>query len=130
MSKQPSETYDYDSEAGILDVYFSENRSAWTIELTDNILISIDRHIEEVVSLTFLDYSVMVQPGPLGRHSFPLIGLDTLPTSERILVIKVLTAPPVKKWLDLSTVFSDSPITVARIAFVPPELQFLTPQAA
>ena len=106
MNKQLSIHYEYDEIGDVLDVYFGENRRAWTIELTENIMISIDRQTEEAVSLTLLDFTELIRPTPVGLRSFPLTGLDTLPADERDLVIKVLTTPPVSDLLDVSSVLS------------------------
>ncbi|MCW5849273.1 MAG: DUF2283 domain-containing protein [Anaerolineae bacterium] len=124
--------YDYDTEADVLEVDFGPRRPAWTVELTDNILLSIDRTTEQPVSLTLLDYSVMIQPGPFGSLSFPLHGLDPLPASERSLVLTILTHPPVSTWLSLSSVelLPTSPLPIVHVAYVPPDLKHLLPVAA
>ena len=106
MNEQLSIHYEYDEIGDVLDIYFGENRRAWTIELTENIMISIDRQIEEAVSLTLLDFTELIRPTSVGLRSFPLTGLDTLPANERDLVIKVLTTPPVSDLLDVSSVLS------------------------
>lgn len=112
-----TEWCEYDEEADVLDVYFGERRPAWTIELTPNILISIDRSIPEVVSLTFLDYTELARPTDWGLHSFPITGLADLPKAERTLVLKVLNTPPVNQWLDVSIVqqLPDSPFVVTHL---------------
>ena len=126
------ETYDYDAEADVLEVDFGPRRPAWTVELTDNILLSIDRATEQPVSLTLLDYSVMIRPGPFGSLSFPLQRLDALPALERDLVLHSLTHPPVSTWLSLSSVelLPTSPLPVVHVAYVPPDLKHLLPVAA
>jgi len=48
-----------------------------------------------VVSLSFLDFSELSRPTPLGLRSFPLTGLADLPHIERELVMHALTTPPV-----------------------------------
>ena len=106
MNKQLSIHYEYDEIGDVLDIYFGENRRAWTIELTENIMISIDRQTEEAVSLTLLDFTELIRPTPVGPQSFPLTGLDDIPADERDLVIKVLTTPPVSDLLDVSSVLS------------------------
>ena len=106
MDEQLSIHYEYDEIGDVLDIYFGENRRAWTIELTENIMISIDHQTGKVISLTLLDFTELVRPTPVGPRSFPLTGLDTLPADERDLVIKVLTTPPVSALLDVSLVLS------------------------
>src|SRR6187399_1437256 len=96
------ENYEYDPEGDVLDVFFGENLPAWTIELTANILISIDRDLQRAVRLTFMDYTALIQPTNWGLRSFPITGLADLPETERDLVIRILNSPPVDRWLDVS----------------------------
>ncbi len=129
MSERTTEFYEYDETGDVLDVYFGEKRAAWTIELTDNITISIDRTTRQVVSLSFLDLSELIRPTAWGPRSFPLIGLANLPVPERDLVIKILTSPPVNAWLDVSVVqtLPDSPFAVTHLQSLPPRaLQLAT----
>ena len=126
-----TEWCEYDEEADVLDVYFGERRPAWTIELTPNILMSVDRSIPEVVSLTFLDYTTLVRPTDWGVPSFPITGLADLPVTERIMVVRVLNTPPVNHWLDVSIVqqLPDSPFVVTHLlktsaTFHQPALEF------
>lgn len=124
MAKQQVERYEYDEDSDVLDVYFGEKRPAWTIELTDNIMLSLDRQTGETVALSFLDFTELIRPTPLGPRSFPLTGLADLPLAERDLVIEILTAPPVNTWLDVSTVQSlpDSPFAVTHLKTPSPEV--------
>ncbi len=96
--------YEYDPEADVLDIYFAENRRAWTIELTDNILLGIDKATRQPISLTLLDFTVLTKPAGAGPQSFPLTGLGSLPSQEKELVVRVLTTPPVSDFLDVSSV--------------------------
>ncbi|MBK8434224.1 MAG: hypothetical protein IPL28_24365 [Chloroflexi bacterium] len=67
-----SEWYDYDSEGDVLDVHFvPQPRPAWTIELTPNIMVSIDRHTQQAINFPRL--CRIGQPNPLGAR-FPIIG--------------------------------------------------------
>ena len=109
--------FDYDRESDVLDVYLGDKRRAWTIELTENIMIGIDRQAEAAVSLTFLDFSRLARPTASGPRSFPITGLAQLPDRERALVLRLITSPPVTRWLDVSTVetLPDSPFAVAHL---------------
>lgn len=129
---EQTEWYEYDEEGDVLDVYFTERRSAWTIELTPNIMIAIDKEKEKAVRLTFLDYTELVRRTPWGARSFPITGLANLPLLERDLVLAVLNSPPVSTWLDISTVQSlpDSPFAVAHLEAPPSQVQSLVPLAA
>ena len=128
---QPDERYEYDAEGDVLDVYFGAKRRAWTVEITDNITVSIDRQTGRAVSLSFLDFAELVRPTSLGPRSFPLTGLADLPLAERELVIRVLTTPPVSVWLDFSTVqtLPDSPFAVTHLETPPPGIWELVPAA-
>ena len=126
------ETYAYDPESDVLEVYFGEKRPAWTIELTDNITIGIDRETRQARSLLFLDFTELIRPTPMGPRSFPLTGLADLPLAERDLVIQVLTTPPVNAWLDISAVqeLPDSPFAVTHLQTPPPDVLKLVTVAA
>jgi hypothetical protein len=112
-----AERLDYDRESDVLEVYFGDRRRAWTIELTENITISLDRQQQEAVSLTFLDFSRLARPTASGPRSFPITGLAPLPDQERDLVLRLITSAPVSRWLDVSTVetLPDSPFAVAHL---------------
>jgi len=126
------EWYGYDEEGDVLDVYFGERRPAWTIELTPNILLSIDRAAQQVVSLTFLDYTELIRYTEWGPRSFPITGLAGLPFVERDLVLQVLNSPPVNRWLDVSSVqtLPDSPFAVTHLQPPPPAVTALMPAVA
>ncbi len=127
-----TEWYEYDEEGDVLDVYFTEERrTAWTIELTPNIMISIDRATRQVVGLTFMDYTELIRPTTWGPRSFPIIGLADLPLPEQDLVFAILNMSSVKKWLDVSVVqnLPDSPFTITHLEPPPPQLLSAMPVA-
>lgn len=132
MIKQLTEFHEYDEMSDLLDVYFGEKRAAWTIELTDHIMLSLDRQTGQAVSLSFLDFTELIRPTPLGPPSFPLTGLADLPATERKLVIQALTTPPVNKWLDISVVqtMPDSPFIVTHLSTSSQQVLNLIPAAA
>ena len=67
-----NEWYEYDEESDVLEIYFDERRPAWTIELTPNIMVSIDRTAQRPVQLTLLDYVDLVRLTDDGPQSFPI----------------------------------------------------------
>ena len=127
-----TERYEYDEETDVLDVYFDENRPVWTIELTPNVLIAIDRATEQAVSLTLLDYTELIRRSEWGPLSFPLTGLAHLPQEERRFVLSLLHMPPVNRWLDVSSVhlMPDSPFAVTHLEAPPPSVAKLLALAA
>lgn len=124
-----AEHFRYDEESDLLDVYFGEIRPAWTIELTDNIMLSMDRQTRQVVSLSLLDFTELIRPSPLGPRSFPLTGLADLPLPERDMVVSALLSPPLNRWLDTSTVLAlpDSPFAVTHLEEMPAEVLAMLP---
>jgi hypothetical protein len=126
------EWYDYDKEGDVLDVYFGERRAAWMIELTPNIMISIDRGTQQAIGLTLLDYTELSRRTAWGPRSFPVTGLADLPFAERDLVLHLLNTAPVNRWLDLSTVqtLPDSPFAVTHLEPPPPAVAALIPSLA
>ncbi|MCB1058382.1 MAG: hypothetical protein KDD11_23010 [Acidobacteria bacterium] len=127
MTEQTSERWSYLEEDDILDVYFDGfggERPVWTIELTDNITITIDRSSKKALALGLLDVTALASRTPSGPRSFPITGLADLPLDERDLVLEALTSDPVRRWLDVSTVelLPDSPFAVIHLAALPSEL--------
>jgi len=135
MSDRSQERWTYDDEGDILDVYFdgfSSERPVWTLELTDNIMITIDRAQRQVLALGFLDFSELIRRTPFGPRSFPITGLADLPLAERDLVLEVLGREPIQRWLDVSTVehLPDSPFVVTHLAPMPGDLARLVAVSA
>lgn len=133
-NEMSSEKYEYDQEGDVLDVYFDDTHFAqrtptWTIELTPNIMISIDRTAKSPCQLTLMDYSELVRLANGSPNSFPITGLANMPADERVLVLTILNSEPVNRWLDISTVqtLPDSPFTVTHLEPPPKPLQELIP---
>jgi hypothetical protein len=127
MTDRSQERWTYDDEGDILDVYFGDfagERPAWTLELTDNITLTIDRTTRQALALGFLDFTELVRRTPFGPRSFPITGFADLPLAERDLVLEVLGREPVSRWLDVSTVeqLPDSPFAVTHLEPLPNEL--------
>ncbi len=124
MHETHTELYEYDRESDVLDIYFGERRRSWSIELTDNIMISVDREAGAAVALCLLDFTKLIRLTPFGPPSFPITGLADLPIAERDLVLEILNSPPVDRWLDVSAVqeLPDSPFAVAHLEPPPPRI--------
>ena len=94
--------YNYDEEGDTLYITFAPGEHATGIELTDHILLRINKQERRAVGITLFDYSILAQQTELGPRSFPLTGLDALPTESRELVLDLLLQPPVREILALS----------------------------
>ncbi|NOK62136.1 MAG: hypothetical protein GFH27_549321n123 [Chloroflexi bacterium AL-W] len=61
-------TYNYNATSDTLSISFRSGELATGIELTDYILLRVNKQSQQVVGITLLDYSVLVQPTELGSH--------------------------------------------------------------
>ncbi len=110
----------YDPETDILEVFFGANEPATGIELTDHILLRLNRSLQRVVSLTLLHFSVLAERTEYGPRSYPLDKLLAVSEDLREQVLQLITAMPVSQFLRLSY-FQASP--TERIPFTYVESQ-------
>ncbi len=94
--------YNYDEQSDTLYISFALGEHATGIELTDHILLRINKRDRRVVGITLLDYSVLAQQTDLGLRQFPLTGLAELSADLREMVLEMLVQPPVRDVLTLS----------------------------
>jgi hypothetical protein len=98
----------YEEVGDILEIIFQGVQATTAIELTDNILLSFDRELEEAAGLTILSFSVLAAGTELGPRSFALTGLDDLPESLREIVIRIITQSPVNEFLKVVSFYTPS----------------------
>ena len=94
--------YNYDEESDTLSISFAPGEHATGIELTDHILLRINKQERRAVGITLLDYSVVAQQTDMGPRSFPLVGFDRLPAELHDMVLDILRQPPVRDILTIS----------------------------
>jgi len=92
----------YDEVSDTLAVTFETAVLATGIELTDHILLRIDRQAGKAISLVLLDYSILAQNTSVGRRSFPLTGLSDLSRELQNVVFDILRQKPVSDFLQVS----------------------------
>ena len=92
----------YDEEADILELFFGENASGTGIELTEHLILRIDRKTRRALSLMLLHFSMLTEQTEYGPRSFSLEKLERLPEELRELVLRILTTLPVNQFLKLS----------------------------
>jgi hypothetical protein len=109
----------YDESGDMLDIFFGENQPATGVELTDHILLRLNRTTGRAVSLTLLHFSILTQQTEYGPRSYPLDKLEELPEDLRELVIRAVTTAPVNQFLKLSH-FQESPTKGMPITYVEP----------
>ena len=98
----------YDEECDILEVVFKGIEANCAIELTDHVLLRFNLERERAAGLSVLDFSLLVRSTEMGPLSFSITGLDDLPKDMRRTVLKIVTTPPVNRFLKVSC-FTPSP---------------------
>jgi hypothetical protein len=106
----------YEEATDILEIFLGENGPATGIELTDHMILRIDRKARRALSLTLLHFSILSEQTEYGPRSFSLEKLEQLPADLRELVFSLLVAPPVNQFLKVSQL-QTSPVKMP-IAFV------------
>jgi len=94
--------YKYDEEGDTLSIIFVPAATATGIELTDHILLRINKTAQQIVSITLLDYSLLVQETAFGPRTFPLTGLAALSEETRDLALDILRESPVRNILRIA----------------------------
>ncbi len=94
--------YNYDEESDTLSIVFEPTVKATGIELTDHILLRINKMTQQIASITLLDYSLLVQETVFGPRTFPLTGLADLTEETRDLALDILRALPVRTILRIA----------------------------
>lgn len=95
-------TYNYDETSDTLYISFTPGEQATGIELTDHILLRLNKHERRAVGITLFDYSLLAQTTDIGQKNFPLTGLDDLSQETRAIVIDMLKQPPINEILTIS----------------------------
>ena len=95
--------FNYDEASDTLYISFEPGQEATGIELSDHILLRIDKDRRKAIGLTFFEYSLLAQRTEMGPRSFPLTGLVQLSEELQELVLDILRQPPVSTILFLSS---------------------------
>ncbi len=92
----------YDQEADTLEIFFGQNEAATGVELTDHILLRLNKQARRAVSLTLLHFSILTERTEYGPRSYPLDKLDQVPEDLRELTLHLITSMPVNQFVKLS----------------------------
>ncbi len=95
-------TYDYHQDADILEVFFADIEATAAVSLTQDIILHFQAEDVQAVSLIFNNFSVLSQPAEYGPYAFHL-QMEQWPESLCPVVWRILTAPPVIKWLEMTS---------------------------
>ncbi len=107
----------YDQEADILEIFFDENESATGVELTDYIILRLNKQTRRAISLMLLHFSILTERTGYGPRSYPLNKLDEIPEDLRELVLHLVTSMPVSQFVKLSH-FQASPVEQIPFTYV------------
>ncbi len=94
--------FDYDQEADILEIFFGENEPATGVELTDYIVLRLNKQTRRAISLLLLHFSILTECTEYGPRSYPLDKLDEVPEDLRELILHLVTSMPVSQFVKLS----------------------------
>ncbi|MCL1473981.1 DUF2283 domain-containing protein [Argonema antarcticum] len=92
----------YDELSDTLTISFEPGVQATGIELTEHILLRINKFERKAISINLFDYSVLTQKTEMGNRSFPITGLGQLSSEMREIVFDILLHQPVCEYLHLS----------------------------
>jgi hypothetical protein len=118
----------YEAESDELNIYFGENRKATGVQLSDHILLRLDRTEGKAVSLSLIDFSLLTRETRYGPPSFRLDGLDELPDDLRELTLELITTPPVSYFLQVGAFYASLHQPPVPISYI--ERQITRPAAA
>ncbi|MEA3341515.1 MAG: DUF2283 domain-containing protein [Chloroflexota bacterium] len=107
----------YDQEADILEIFFGENESATGVELTDYIILRLNKQTRRAVSLMLLHFSILTEHTEYGPRSYPLSKLDEVSEDLRELALHLVTSMPVSQFVKLSH-FQASPMEQIPFTYV------------
>jgi hypothetical protein len=110
----------YDQEADSLEILLGENEPATGVELTEHIILRLNRQTRRAVSLTLLHFSILAERTEYGPRSYPLDKSGEVPEDLRELVLHLITSMPVSQFAKLSH-FEVSPTEQIPLVYV--ELQ-------
>ncbi len=92
----------YDEISDTLTISFESGTEATGIELTEHILLRINKSQRKAISINIFEYSVLSQKTEMGTRSFPIKGLAQLSREMQEIVLDILLNEPVSKYLHLS----------------------------
>jgi len=111
--------FTYDEASDTLYIAFAPGDVATGIELTDHMLLRVNKKERRAIGLTLLDYFILAQTTDMGPRSFPLTGLDKLSDELRKMVLNILLHPPVHDILSLSAYTPSLAETIPIISLQP-----------
>lgn len=94
--------FNYDEESDTLSIMFLPKEKGTGIELTDHIIIHINKSTQRIVRITLLDYSILVQQTEYGPRTFPVTGLSDVAQDTRDMVLDLLREASIQEVLRIA----------------------------
>ncbi len=113
----------YDVKGDILSVTFTEaeDQPHSGIELMDNIVLYFNPQTMQPIKLILLSYRRMLEAS--AGQPIPLDGLADLPVDRRQMVLRIVSRPPVKNFLDVEDTKEAVPVARLVSIFEPAALE-------
>jgi len=92
----------YDRESDILEIFFGKNEPATGVELTDYIILRLNKQTCRAISLMLLHFSILTERTEYGPRSYPLDKLNEVSKDLRESVLHLVTSMPVCQFVKLS----------------------------
>jgi len=109
---------EYDPAGDMFEIFFSRGPASGAIELANPIILRFDRETGQALSLSILTFSQVIEATELGPRGFPLDGLDSLPDGLRKMVVKMITTPPVSRFLKVAVYYPQAERPPVPISYV------------
>ncbi len=92
----------HDQEADILEIVFGENEPATGVELTDQIVLRLNKKRRRAVGLVLIHFSILTENTEYGPRGYPLNKLEEAPEDLRELTLRLVTSMPVRQFLKIA----------------------------
>lgn len=111
--------FDYNKEADILEVFFSEQLATNAAEIHEDIVLRYNHNTREAVSLILNNYAYLTEPDLFGPRTFQL-QLNSLNSRQRQLVETLLRSYPVKQIIRTFSYAHPDNVHVLPLALIDP----------
>ncbi|MCU0568343.1 MAG: DUF2283 domain-containing protein [Oculatellaceae cyanobacterium Prado106] len=118
-----SPTIHYDEISDTLTLTFESGIPATGIELNPHLLLRYNSNQHQLISLSFLEYSLWAQTTEFGTRSFPLSGLSALPLPLQAELLNQLNQSPLSEFLQCSTYTLSSAESIPIVSLKPASIQ-------
>ena len=109
----------YDEESDTFSIAFLPTEKGTGVELTDHIIIHINKATRRVIRVTLIDYSVLVQQTEYGPRTFPVTGLQDISEDTYDMVLDALREHVIQDVLHIAAYTPTGGQIIPTIAVLP-----------